>query len=517
MSKTEAREKRHFLDGIEAACNKLPNPAIIFMFLFVITAVVSLLLSALNVAVVNPASAETIRVKNFFSVDGLYWFLTNMILNFTSFPPLGLVLVMTVAVGFCEESGLIKTLLRDNMKHILPAMVPYVVAFIGILGNVASDTAIIVIPPMAGFLYYAVGKHPVAGMICGYAATEAGFSANLMVAGTDGLLQTISQDAADKFLGEGVISVDITCNWYFMVASTFLCTFVVGFMCNHFVDKRFGDYVPGPGVNLKREEEPSPREKKALAWAGISFLIFLAIVVCGTVWGPLGVIVGGETAGLRGFVGSYLLKNLVTVLVFAFCIPGIVYGLVSGSFKGLDGLNGAMVKVMGRMGGYLVFCFFCAQFQSLFSWTNIDKLLAINGAKLLDASGFTGFGIVVVFILFSGFINVFITSASAKWAIFAPVFIPMMLLAGGYHPAVTQVFYRIGDSTTNAFTPFMPYIWVNLKTAQDMYDPKLKLGTMVSSLLPIGLVLLAAWIVLLGVWMALGLPMGPGVETFVTM
>ena len=509
--------RNRLLDGIENACNRLPNPAILFMFLFVITAVISLVLSAINASVVNPSSGAVVAVRNFFSVDGLYWFLENMITNFTSFPPLGLVLVMTVAVGFCEESGLIRTALKDNLKHVIPSLLPYVVAFIGILGNIASDTAIIVIPPLAGFLYYAAGKHPVAGMICGYAAAEAGFTANIMVAGTDGLLQAITQDVADRFLGKGAVTVDITCNWYFMIASTFLCTFVIGFLCNHLVDKRLGPYVPGDGVSLGKEEETTPQEKKALAWAGISALIFLVIIVCLTVWGPLGVIVGGEAEGARGFTGSYLLKNLVTVLVFLFSIPGIVYGLMTGAFKGLEGLNKAMVKVMGRMGGYLVFCFFCAQFQKLFSWTNIDQFLAINGANLLNATGFTGFGMIIVFILFSAFINIFISSASAKWAIFAPVFIPMMLLAGGYHPAMTQVFYRLGDSSTNCFTPFSPYLWITLKSARDIYDPQLKLGTLVRSLLPIGLILLLVWIVFLFIWMMLGIPVGPGVETFLTV
>ena len=176
-----------------------------------------------------------------------------------------------------------------------------------------------------------------------------------------------------------------------------------------------------------------------------------------------------------------------------------------------------MVKVMGRMSGYLVFCFFTAQFQKLFSWTNIDQLLAINGANALKASGFTGFGMIISFILFSALINIFITSSSAKWSIFAPVFIPMMLMAGRYHPAMTQLFYRIGDSTTNCFTPVMPYLWVTLKASQDMFDSKLKIGTFVSNLFPIGMILLVMWVIFLVVWMSLGLPIGPGVTTLVNI
>ena len=514
MEKKRRISMGNFLNRIEEVSNKIPQPGIFFVYLFWITAILSFILYKFNVSVINPASDTVVHVKNFFSVDGFYWFLGNLISNFTSFPPLGLVLVMTVAVGLCEESGLIEMLLNEKFKHALPVLVPYLVAFIGILGNIASDTAAIIIPPLGGLIFLSAKRNPIAGVICGYAAVQAGFTANLMVAGTDGLLQSITQSVVDDFLGEGVLPVDITCNWYFMAASTFLCTFVIGFMNNHFVEKRFGTYVSPYGSDQSEEKKAGPVEKKALFLAGISMQIFLVLLIVLTIWGPLGIVVGHEDEGRRAFIGSYLLKHMVPVLLLFFGIPGIVYGTVTGVFKGIEGIYKAMVKITGKMGGYIVFCFFCAQFQKLFSWTNIDKLLAIKGSDLLNAAGFTGFGMIIAFILLNGFINIFITSASAKWAIMAPVFIPMMILAGKYHPAMTQIFYRIGDSSTNCFTPFSPYMWVTLKAAQDMYDPKIKLGTFVSNLLPVGLVLMAAWIVFLVIWMLLGIPVGPGVSVF---
>ena len=502
------------LGWIEGVCNKLPQPGILFMYLFWFTAILSFVLSKLNVTVINPATDKTVQVQSFFSVEGLYWFLGNLISNFTSFPPLGMVLVMTAAVGLCEESGLFETLLNEKMKHTLPVLVPYVAAFIGILGNIASDSSTIIIPPMVGLFFLAAGRHPISGIICGYAAVQAGFTANLMVVGTDGLLQSITQQVVNDFLGEGVLTVDITCNWYFMAASTLLCTIIIGFMTNHFVEKRFGTFVPISGIELSRGKTVSAIEKKAFFWAGISMLIYVVILAVITIWGPLGIVAGFEAEGKRAFIGSYLLKSMVPVLLLFFGIPGIVYGAITGAFKSIDDVYKAMVRIIGKMGGYIVFCFFCAQFQKLFSWTNIDKLLAINGSNLLNASGFTGFGMIIVFIIFSSFINIFIPSSSSKWAIMAPVFIPMMLLAGNYHPAMTQIFYRIGDSSTNCFTPMMPYMWITLKTAQDMYDPKIKLGTFVSTLLPIGLVLMVAWIVFLFIWMLLGIPVGPGVNIY---
>lgn len=509
--KSETTFLQRMMNRIEKVCNKLPSPGIIFLFLFALTAVLSLILGLAGVAVTHPASGAVLQIRNFFSRDGLYWFLEHMISNFTSFAPLGLVLLMTAAVGFCEESGLIENLLRSKMKGIRPGMLPYVVAFVGIIGNLASDTACIVWPPMAGLLYLAAGLHPIAGMICGYAGVQAGFSANLMIAGTDGLMQTITQRAVDGFLGPGTLTVDPTCNWYFMAASTFLCTVVIGFLCDKLVNPRLGVYTPREGIRAQEEKTYTQRDKKALLWAGISMQIFFLVIVVAAIWGPLGVLVGKEGNGTRGFVGSYLLKYLVTILVFFFAIPGIVYGQISGSIRGFEGIYQVMSRVLGRMGGYLAFCFFCSQFQQLFSWTRIDTLLAVGGASFLKSTGFTGFGLIAVFILLSGFINIFISSATAKWAILAPVFIPMLMLAGNYHPAMTQLFYRIGDSATNAFTPVMPYLWVMLKTAQDTYDPELKIGTFTSTLLPIGVIMLFTWILFLGLWMLLGLPVGPGI------
>ena len=205
-----------FLSGLERACNKLPPPAILFIYLFVIVAILGCIFNLLGVSVINPAKNEPVYAKNLFSSEGLIWLISNMVKNFTGFAPLGLVLTMTLAIGMCEESGLIRALLTDKMKNIPPVILPFVVAFVGTCGNLASDTAMVVIPPIAAILYLAAGKHPVVGMICGYAGAQAGFSANLMIAGTDSLLQGITYTALDGFLGEGVYKVDVTCNWIFM-------------------------------------------------------------------------------------------------------------------------------------------------------------------------------------------------------------------------------------------------------------------------------------------------------------
>lgn len=500
-----------FLDVLERSVNKLPTPAIMFIYLFVIVAVVSAIASLLGVSATNPATKEVIQAKNLFSTEGLTWFLENMVKNFTGFAPLGLVITMTLAIGLCEESGMISTMLNDKLRNIPPKLLPYIIAFVGVCGNLASDTAMVVIPPIAAILYMAAGKHPIVGMINGYAGAQAGFSANLMIAGTDALLAGITNENLKGFLGaESTFRVDLTCNWYFMMASTFLCALVIGAVCNLVVDKRFGKYVPGEDVEVPALAEVKPQEKKALRWSGIAALIYLAIILVGYFFGPLALI---KEDGSRAFVDSLLLKNLIPVLFFFFAIPGIVFGAVSGKFKSSKDVNKAMVHQMTLMGSYVVFCFFCGQFNGLFNWTKLGTIIAIGGANLLNGAGFTGFGLLICIILMTGIINLFVPSGSSKWAILAPVFIPMLMLLN-YHPGFIQLIYRLGDSPTNAFTPLSPYLWVVLAVAQTKYDKKLEIGTFASGLFPIGIILQIVWPIFLGLWMLSGLPYGPGVTTY---
>lgn len=496
-----------FLDVVERVCNKLPQPAIMFIYLFGIVAVISCILGLLGVAATNPATGERIAVLNPISNDGLLWFLGSMLTNFTGFAPLGLVLTMTLAIGMCEESGFLTALLNDKLRNIPAKILPYVVAFIGVNGNIASDTAMVVIPPLAAILYIGVGKHPLVGMIAGYAGAQGGFSANLMIAGTDALLQGVTNTVLNGFLGEGVYEVDTTCNWYFMIASTFMCAIVIGAVCDLVVDKRMGKYEPPEGAEIDTAVEVTDAERKAMGKAGWVMLLYIILVVVGFFWGPLAKI---DENGKKVLVGSPLIKNLIPVLFFLFFLGGLTYGLCSKSFKGSKDVAKAMTHQMQLMGSYVMFCFFAGQFNALFNWTNLGTVIAVEGATLLNNAGFTGFVMLVCVILVTGVINIFVPSGSAKWTILAPVFLPMLMLLD-YHPGFIQLVYRLGDSPTNAFTPMSPYIWVVLGVAQAKYDKKAEIGTLIAGLFPIGIALQIAWIILLGVWMLLGFNVGPGV------
>ena len=232
-----------FLNTIERVCNKLPPPAILFCILFLIVAFVGMFFTFSGFGLENPATHKVVYSQNLFTKEGVQWLLTSMVKNFTGFAPLGLVITMTMAIGFCEESGMLVAMLRRSMKNVPPNIVPFLIAFLGTVGNIASDTAMVVIPPLAALVYIGVKKNPVVGMIVGYAGAQAGFTANLMIAGTDSLLQGLTNQAIDAFLGTpGKFVVDVTCNWYFMIASTFLCSLVIGLVSTRIVEPRFPVY-----------------------------------------------------------------------------------------------------------------------------------------------------------------------------------------------------------------------------------------------------------------------------------
>ena len=278
---------------------------------------------------------------------------------------------------------------------------------------------------------------------------------------------------------------------------------VLGWVSIHIVEPRFGKYEAADSVETM--DEITPAETKAMHHSALAVVVYIAIVLVGFFTGILSK--DGHTV-----VGSLLLKGLIPLLFFLFSIAGIVFGISTGKFTKVKDVNAAMVKQMSGMGAYVVFCFFCGQFQSLFNWTKLGTLLAIAGADFLKGVGFTGVAMCVAFILLSALVNIFVSSGSAKWAIFAPIFVPMFMLLG-YHPGFAQLLYRLGDSPGNCFTPMSPYIWMILSVAQEKYMPKCAIGTLISGMIPMAIVLQVVWIVFLIIWMMTGLPYGPGVNT----
>lgn len=504
MSNNKASEKKGFLDifmnAVEKVCDLLPPPTILFCFLFLIVAAIGTLLTVTGVELVNPATQEIVTAKNFFSKEGIQWLMLNMTKNFSGFGPLALVLSMTLAVGLCEEAGLINVFLRVVMKNVPPMMIPYACAALGMVMNLASDAAGILVPPLSAIVYIGVGKHPIVGMLCGYAGANVGYASNPIISGTDTLIQGFTNQALEGFLPDTFTqyTVEATCNWFIKIGSFFLCTFLVGFIVTKVIEPRFGKYTG----EIEEMEEITAKQMSALKAAGIALVAVIAI------WAIS--FFTGITSGPNGeFVGSPLLKGIICVIFFLFAVPGITYGKVAGTYPDLASIHKGMSRQMANMGSYVAFCFFAGQFQALFNWTNVGAISAIAGADALEAVGFTGIPMIVAFVFLVTVIDIFFSSGSAKWAIFAPIFVPMFMLLG-YTPAFTQYIYRLGDSAGNMFGPTSATLWMLLATAQKKYDKDLTIGKFLSCNMTVALILEAFWIAFLVIWMLAGIPVGPG-------
>lgn len=491
-----------FLDFVERAGNKLPHPFTMFVYLCLIVMAVSLVLSLVGVSVVHPGTGKDVAVRNLISKDGLVWMLGSMLSNFTGFAPLGLVLVMTLGIGLAEEAGLIFTFLRRVMLGVPARFITVAVIIAGILGNIASDAAFVVIPPLAAIIFLSVKRHPLAGLAAGFAGVGAGFTANLMIAGTDALLAGITNEAA-KMVNESIKITEVS-NWYFLIASTFILTVVGAWVTEKIIEPRLGKYEGGIEKEL---EEVTPIEKKGLRNAGIAALVYIGIVLV-TVVPTNGILRGENGAVLR----SPFMSSIIPILFLFFVTMAVAYGKTVGTIQSEKDIPKMMAKSMKGMAGYIVLVFAASQFIAYFNWTNIGTVIAVKGADFLDGVGFTGIPLIIGFIIISTFVNLFIGSGSAKWALLAPIFVPMLMILN-YSPAFVQLAYRIGDSATNPMTPLFPYFPIILAYAQE-YKKDAGVGTILSLMIPFSLIFLGTWIVQLILWSLLNLPLGPGAGIF---
>lgn len=491
-------KKKGFLNWVERVGNKLPHPFMLFLILIAITMVLSAILSTLNISEVHPSTGEAVTIKNLLSKDGILWILDSFLNNFIGFKPLGLVLVMTFGIGLAEEVGFVFTSLKKLVMGVPKSFITYTVIFVGIMSNIASDAAFVVIPPLAAMIFLAVKRHPLAGIAAGFAGVGAGFTANLIVAGTDALLSGITNEASAAIGLEAVVSP--VSNWYFLIVSTFILTIAGALITEKIIEPRLGEYKGG---KVKELHELTPKENKALRNSGIAALIYV-IIICIGVIPKNGILRQAETGTI---IPSPFLNGIIPILMMLFIIVGVTYGLTAGTIKSEKDVPKMLSKVVQGTSGYIVLVFAAAQFIAFFNWSNMGAIIAIKGSNLLTKLGIGGIPLIIGVIVITSFVNLFIGSGSAKWALLAPIFVPMMSLMG-YSPALVQMAYRIGDSATNPMSPLFPYFPVILAFAQD-YDENAGVGTLLSMMIPYSLIFLAIWVVQISVWMLLGLPLGP--------
>lgn len=496
------------LDSIERAGNKLPDPITLFLGLSVIVVLISALCSALGVSAVNPADGSTIEVFNLLSADGLRYLWSNVITNFSGFAPLGMVLVAVIGSSVAEKSGFLVALMQRFLGKSKGWIVSMVVIFLGINLNIAGDAGFIVLPPLAAILYMSIGRSPLLGLYVAFASVAAGFCGNIMLGLSDALAYGFTEAAAQLIDPNYAESMAI--NWYFLLVSCLMLTVVGTILTEKVLVHRF-PMIPEKLKEYDFDENAndlSHKEKKALGVAGVAFLIFVIVLVLMSV--PL---VGGhalladETGSITAG-GAPFTKGIVFTVTLGLFVPGLAYGIATGKYKNDKDVWADISQGFSEMGNYVFMCFFISIFTNFFSVSKLGTVLAIAGADGLKDIGFTGIPLMIGLLLVACFVNLFIGSASAKWAILAPVFVPMMMLMG-YDPAVTQVVYRIGDSITNPLSPLFTYMPVILGFARK-YDKKVGLGTIIANMLPFSVSFAIAWIIQVIIWVTLNLPLGPG-------
>lgn len=507
---TENKKNNGLLKKIERVGNALPHPAIIFVILCVAIVIISFIVNKLGTTVTYFDAKEgkdvTIMAENMLSAAGLRYIFNNATKNFTGFAPLGTVLVAMLGVGVAEWSGLINASLKKLMTGVHPRLLTAVIVFAGVMSNVASDAGYVVVIPLGAVMFASVGRHPIAGLAAAFAGVSAGFSANLLIGTLDPLLGGLT-NAALASAGENY-QVLATANYYFMFVSTFLLTILGTFVTEKIVEKNLGKYE---GEYTPDNSKLTDVENKGLRNALISLVVFAAVMLVLTV--PENAILKSVDAAGDLNINEFLNNGLIFMILLLFMIPGYVYGKTVGKIKTSNDLVESMTEAMKSMGGYLVLSFFAAQFVSYFGKSNLGLILSVKGAELLESIGFTGLPLIIAFILISAFINLFMGSASAKWAIMAPIFVPMMFRLG-LSPELTQAAYRIGDSSTNIISPLMSYFAMIVVFAK-RYDKDSGIGTIISTMLPYSVVFLIGWTLMMIVWFALRLPLGPGAGLFV--
>jgi aminobenzoyl-glutamate transport protein len=412
------------------------------------------------------------------------------------------VLVAMIGIGVAEHSGLIGACLRIVVLNAPRFLLTPIVVFAGVMSNMASEIGYVLLVPLAGLLYVAAGRHPILGIAAAFAGVSGGYSANLFLGTIDPLLSGLSQEAAR--IVDPSYSVSPAANMFFMQASTPVITLLGWWVTEKIVAKRFPDGAYGLGD--ERIEPLSAAEKRGLGYAAVATLVLLGLLLAATIPEGGALRLPGEPDLLKSL--APLLHGIVALIFIAGALVGIAYGIGAGTIRSDADVIKGMSLSMGTLSSYLVLVFFAAQFVALFNWTQLGLILAVEGAEFLKAVGLPKIPLLLAFILLTATLNLAMGSASAKWALMAPVFVPMFMLLG-YSPEVTQTAYRVGDSVTNIISPMMSYFALIIAFLQ-RYEPKAGIGTVVATMIPYSIVFLIGWSALFAVWILLGWPLGPG-------
>lgn len=490
------------LDKIERVGNKLPDPAIIFLISMLIVWVLSALLSDVSFSTIDPRTQAPVVVNNLLTGAAMADLLSRMVGIFTGFAPLGVVLVAMLGVGVAEHSGFINAGLKRMLDSTPKALLTPSVILVALVSHTATDAGYVLVIPLAGVIFYAMGRHPLAGIAAAFAGVSGGFSANFIPSAIDPLLQSFTQTAAQMI--DPQIMVNPLNNWFFNSASSILIILLGWYLTDKVVEPRLKDTaIDGDPNEIPKFESLTDQQLKALRVA--SWVMLGGIVLLVAILWPADSPMRSPDGELTSF-SAPVMRSIVPLIFLLFLVPGVVYGILSGTFKSSKDIIDSMTKAMNSMAYYMVMAFFCALFIDAFGKSNLGALLAIEGATFLKALQLPSMVTIVGLIFLTAFVNLFVGSSSAKWALLGPIFVPMLMQLN-ISPDLTQAAYRLGDSSSNIVTPLMPYFPLVVVYCQ-RYVKSTGIGTVISMMLPFTLTIIVAWTAFLLIYWGLGIPLG---------
>jgi aminobenzoyl-glutamate transport protein len=490
------------LDVIERVGNRLPDPAILFLMMLLLVWALSWLLSGVEFRAIHPGTGEAVRIQNLLSGAELTRFLSTMVTTFTGFAPFGIVLVAMLGIGVAEHSGFINAALKVLLRLTSRALLTPMLILVAIVSHTAVDAGYVLVIPLGGVIFYAAGRHPLAGIAAAFAGVSGGFSANFVPSAIDPLLQGFTQSAAQ--IVDPALQLNPLNNWFFTSASCLVIIAIGWWLTDRVVEPRLENVaVDGDPDEMPVISGIDRRERRALAIA--TTVMVAGLVLLGLSMWPQGSAWRAPDGALTSFAAPAM-QAIVPLIFLLFIIPGAVYGYAAGSFRTSKDVIDAMAKSMGTMAYYIVMAFFCALFIAEFGRSQLGTLLSVEGGSLLAALGMPGPVTLMGIIALVGLVNLFVGSASAKWALLAPIFVPMLMQVG-FSPDLTQAAYRVGDSATNIVTPLMPYFPLVVVYCQ-RYVRGTGIGTVVSMMVPYSIAFLICWSAFLAVYWMAGIPLG---------
>jgi aminobenzoyl-glutamate transport protein len=534
-----SKANRGFLGWVERTGNKLPDPVFLFLYLIGGLVLVSIVASAVELSALHPTQKQPggapviVAAESLLSPANLARLWVEMPKTFTHFHPLGYVLVVMLGAGVAERSGLFASAMRAAVQRAPKQLLTPVVALVAMLSNHAADAAYVVLIPLCGVLYASAGRHPLAGIAASFAGVSGGFSANFAPGQLDALLFGITEQAAEALVPD--YNANIAGNWYFISALTIVFLPVIWWITDRVIEPRLGAWPPVAGSDTKKpapvaarppndadtapgaEDGPlSPAQRRGLSRAGWALV---AVVLLWTLMalGP-GTPLIDEAAcpdeklalgqcSLQARL-TPLYQSLVAGFLVLFLASGWAYGAAAGTVNGQRDIVKMMTEAMKDLGYYLVLAFAAAHFVAMFNWSNLGLIFAVHGARGIEHSGLPLPILLGLVVVFTALVNLFIGSASAKWALLAPVMVPMLMLLG-VSPEGTTAAYRVGDGATNIITPLMVYFPLILIFCQ-RYAPDFGLGSLTATMLPYSIGLLIVGFALTVAWIYLGVDLGPG-------